>query len=89
MKPDRGLVQHVEDARETGPDLARKTDALALAARQRAGIARQRQVDEPDIDEEMQPIRDFFQDPRGNLELLGVELQPASPKNQSFAASTR
>jgi hypothetical protein len=41
MQADRRLVEHVEHAGQAGADLRRQTDALALAAGQRAGIARQ------------------------------------------------
>ncbi len=34
VQPDRGLVEHVEDAGEAGADLRGEPDALALAARQ-------------------------------------------------------
>ena len=40
VQADRGLVEHVEHAGEAGADLRGEPDALALAARQRAGRAR-------------------------------------------------
>ena len=42
VQADGGLVQHIEHAREPRADLRGKPDALALAAGQRAGGARQR-----------------------------------------------
>jgi hypothetical protein len=62
VQADGGLVQHVEHAGQARADLRGKPDALAFAARQRAGIARQRQVVEPDIVEELQPLADFLED---------------------------
>ena len=62
MQPDRGLVQHIEHAGEAGADLRGEADALALAARQRAGGARQGQIFEPDIAQEAQPLVDLLQD---------------------------
>src|SRR6267378_3890445 len=35
MQPDRGLVEHVDHARQLGSDLAGQPDALAFAARER------------------------------------------------------
>ena len=70
VQPDRRLVEHVEHARQPGADLARQPDPLALAARQRAGVARQRQVVEPDIDQEPQPLADLLQDRPGDLVAL-------------------
>ena len=72
VQADRGLVEHVEHAREAGADLARQADALALAARQGAGGARERQVFETHIDQEGQPLANLLQDPAGDLVLLAV-----------------
>ncbi len=74
VKTDGGFVQHIENAGETRTDLRGKPDALAFAARQRAGVARQRQVVQADIVEEVQPLADFLQDAPGNLVLLGGEV---------------
>ena len=77
VQPDRGLVEHVEHAGQAGADLRGEPDALALAAGQRARGARERQVIEPDIDEEFQPRADLLEDADGDLVLLGVELVAA------------
>ena len=74
MQPDRGLVEHIENAGQAGADLRGEPDALALAARQRARGARQRQIIEPDVDQEFQPRADLLENPRGDFVLLGVEL---------------
>ena len=73
VQPDRRLVEHVEHAGQAGADLRGEPDALALAAGQRAGGARQRQVIEPDIDQEFQPRADLLEDAHGDFVLLGVE----------------
>ena len=70
VQADGGLVQHVEHARQPRADLGGEADALALAAGQRAGCARQRQVIEADIDQEGQALADFLEDSAGDLELL-------------------
>jgi hypothetical protein len=75
VQADGGLIKHVEHAGEAGADLRGEPDALALAARQRAGIARQRQVIEADIVEELQPVADFLEDAHGDLVLLVIELR--------------
>ena len=74
VQADRRLVEHVEHAGQAGADLRGEPDALALAAGQRAGGARERQVIEPDIDQEFQPRADFLEDAHGDFVLLGVEL---------------
>ena len=70
VQADRRLVEHVEHAGQAGADLRGEPDALALAARQRARVARQRQVFEPDIDQEAEPLVDLLQDARGDLAVL-------------------
>ena len=70
VQADGGLVQHVEHAGQPRADLRGEPDALALAARQRAGRARQRQIVEPDVDQELQPLADLLEDAGGDLVLL-------------------
>ncbi|GJD71291.1 hypothetical protein MMMDOFMJ_4246 [Methylobacterium gnaphalii] len=74
VQADRGLVEHVEHAGQPRSDLRGEADALALTTRERAGAARQRQVFEADIDEESQPVANFFQDSHRDLVLLVREL---------------
>ena len=74
VQADRRLVEHIEHAGQARADLRGQADALALAARQRAGGARQRQIVEADIVEEAQPLADLLEDAPGDLVLLGVEL---------------
>ena len=73
VQADRGLVQHIEHAGQARADLRGQPDALALAAGQRAGGARQGQIVEADIEQERQPLADFLQHARGDLVLLRVE----------------
>ena len=70
VQADGRLVEHVQHAGEAGADLRGEADALGFAARQRAGGARQREVFEADVVEELQPLADLLQDARGDLGLL-------------------
>ena len=63
MKPDRRLVQNVEDTDESRPDLRGEPNALPLTARQRGGGAIQRQIIQADVIEKAQPFANFLQDP--------------------------
>ena len=74
MQADRGLVEHIEHAGQAGADLRGEPDALALAARQRAGGARQGEIIEPDVAQEGQPVDDLLQNALRDLVALGVEL---------------
>ncbi len=67
VQPDRRLVEHVQHPGQSGADLACQPDALALATGERRRSARQRQVIEPDIDQELQPLDDLAQDAAGDL----------------------
>ncbi len=73
VQADRRLVEHIEHAGEAGADLRRQPDALALAARQRARGARQREIVEADVAEEGQAVADLLQDALRDLVALGVE----------------
>ncbi len=83
MQGDRGLVQHIEHASQAGPDLGSEADALAFAARQGAGGARQGEVFQADIVEEFQPLADLLQDAEGDFlrsacsAVLSISTEPA------------
>src|SRR5207248_2974860 len=63
----------IEHAGQPRADLRGEADALALAAGERAGGARQREIFKADVDQEAEPVADFFQDSRRDLGLLLVE----------------
>ena len=91
VQADRGLVQDVEHAGEARADLRGQPDALALAARERAAVARQRQVGEPDLVEEAQPLADLLEHAGGDLLLLGRELrrQAGEPGDRRRGSTAR
>ena len=74
VQADGRLVEHVEHAGQARADLARQPDPLRFAARERARVARERQIVEPDIDQKPQPRADLLDDRRGDLVLLPAEL---------------
>ena len=74
VQPDRRLVENVEHADEPRPDLRRQPNALRLAARERFGRAAEREVVEPDVDEEAQTLAHFLEDRAGDL---GIEARRA------------
>ena len=67
VQADRRFVEHVHHAGQARADLRRKPDALRLAARQRFGRAVERQVIEPDVVQELQPVDDLLDDAVGDL----------------------
>ena len=75
VQPDRRLVEHVQRADEPRPDLAGEPDALGLAAGQRAGRARQREVVEPDVEQEPEAGVDLLGHPLGDHPLALGELE--------------
>ena len=62
VQPDRRLVEHVEHAHQPAADLRRQPDALRLAAGERRRRPVQRQVVEPDVEQEAEPLVDLLQD---------------------------
>ncbi len=74
VQADRRLVEHIKHAGEAGADLRGKPDALAFAAGERAGGAREREIIEPDVDQEFQPLADLLEHAHADLVLLRVEL---------------
>ena len=62
VQADRRLVQHVAGAHQPRAQRRGELDALRLAARERGGQAVQRQVVQPDIVQELQPLPDLHQD---------------------------
>ena len=74
VQPDRRLVQHVEHPGQARADLRGQPNALALAAGQRAGSARQGQIFEPDILQKAEPLVDLLQDALGDLALARSQL---------------
>ena len=74
VQADRRLVEHVQHARQLAAELRREPDALRLAARQRARRAMQRQVVEPDVEQERQPVLDLLEHLAGDLRARAGEL---------------
>ena len=62
VKPDRRLVEDVEDADELRADLGREPQALRLPARQRGRRAVEREIADADVVEEREPLADLLHD---------------------------
>ena len=76
MQSDRRLVEHVEHADQPGADLGGQPDALRLATGQRARGSGQRQVLQPDVEQEAQPRLDFLEHLARDRLLAGAEREP-------------
>ena len=74
VQADRGLVEHVEHADQTGADLRSQADALRLAAGQGFGAARKREVVEADVVQEAEARADLLEDLLGDLALVAGQL---------------
>ena len=75
VQADGRLVEHVENAAQARADLRGKTDALALAAGERGGVAVERKVVEADGAEEFEPLGDLAAEAFGDEGLALSELQ--------------
>ena len=78
----RSTARRARRARRSGPLpiwLASRMRWLS-PPRERAGVARQRQVVEADVDQEAEPLADLLQDRPGDLVLLRGQRSPAPPR---------
>ena len=75
MEPDRGFVEDVQGADESGADLRREADSLCFTAGERARRARQREVVEADVEQEAEPGIDLFGDAFGDHAIALAEFE--------------
>ena len=75
VQADGRLVQNIQHAHQRRTDLSGKTNTLALAARQRTGRARKRQIFQTDRLQETQSIHDFLDNAITDLVLHLGQLQ--------------
>jgi hypothetical protein len=69
VKADARLVEDVHDVDETAAEMLHHLDALRFAARQRVGLAVQRQVVEADVDDVLEALDERGDDLRGHRRL--------------------
>ena len=69
MEPDGRLVEHVQGARETAPELAGESDALRLSARKRRRRTIEREIIETDVQHEGETCINLFQNRGGDIKL--------------------
>src|SRR5207302_1342385 len=77
VQTDRRLVEHIQHTDETTTDLRREPDALRLAARERSRRAVEREIVEPDVEHELQPLEYFFEDALGDHAVAAAQLDGA------------
>ena len=89
VQADRRLVEDVEHAHQRRADLGRQPDPLRLAARQRGRRPLQRQVADPDVVEEPQPLVDLTQDQPRDLALGLGQLELRQPLDRPVRRHAR
>ena len=62
VQADRRLVEHVQRVHQPRAERVGERDALRLAAGQRAGLAVEREIAEPDVAEEAEPGVELLED---------------------------
>ena len=77
VQADGGFVEHVKHADQARTDLGGQADALGLTAGKRTGGAREGQVVQAHVQQELQARIDFLEDLLANLGFAGTELQAA------------
>ncbi len=76
VQADGRFVQHVQHAAQTASQLAGQSNALSFAVRERGRSARQRQVVQSDIVEELRAVLDLAQQLAGDLAVTRRQLPP-------------
>ncbi len=84
VQTDRRLVEHEQRVDQRGAERGRQVDALDLAAGQRARLAVERQVAEPDVAEETQPRANLGEEQVGGLVQRGWQRQRVEEAAQPF-----
>ena len=79
VETDGRFVEDVEDADQTGTDLAGQPDALTLAARQGGRAPGHGEVVEADVQKEPEPDLDLAEDPVGDQVVAFGQLQGVDP----------
>ncbi len=79
VQPDGRFVQHIQDAAQPAPHLAPQADPLRLAAGKRGSLATEREILEPHVDQELQPIANLAHQLAGDLLLARIELPLGKP----------
>ena len=79
VQADGGLVQDVHDADQAGADLAGEPDALALAAGEGLGAARERQIVQAHVGEKAQTGGDLLGDAGADLAAVAGQVQGLEP----------
>ncbi len=59
VEADTWFIEHVKHARQAGADLRREADALRFAAGERAAFPVEREIAEPDLEQESEARFDF------------------------------
>ena len=74
VKADRRFVQNVKNAYKTRADLTGKSDPLSLPTRQRGGPSCEREIVEPDVQEEFRACLYLAENPVGDQMLTFCQL---------------
>src|SRR5712671_413048 len=73
MQTDARFIEDIKDSSQAGPDLGGEPDPLRFAATERAALAIEREIAQPDLEQELQTRFNFTHHFRRDLLLLGRE----------------
>ena len=75
VQPDGRLIEHIQHAAQARSDLRREADALRFPAGKRSSGAVQAEIAEPDREQKIQALGNFFQRASRNFALARGELR--------------
>ena len=73
MQTDARFIEDIKDSSQAGPDLSGEPDSLRFAATEGAALAIEREIAQPDLEQELQTRFNFTHHFRRDLLLLGRE----------------
>src|SRR6185295_9390997 len=73
MQTDARFIEDIKDSSQAGPDLGGEPDSLRFAATEGAALAIEREIAQPDLEQELQTRFNFPHHFRRDLLLLGRE----------------
>src|SRR5207237_6305554 len=71
MQTDARFIENITPSSQTGPDLSGEPDPLRFAATERAALAIEREIAQPNLEQELQTRFNFTHHFRRDLLLLG------------------
>src|SRR4029077_16501482 len=89
MQTDARFIEDIKHSSQAGPDLGGEPDSLRFAATEGAALAIEREIAQPDLEQELQTRFNFTHHFRRDLLLLGRKRDLGNKLQRRFASHLR